>query len=308
MRNKVQREIKKAKSDYFANKIDEDKENPRKLWKHLKDIGLKGKQKDVSSICLNIDGDICHDSKSVANHFNNFFTTIASSLVSKLPKCTDIYGFTSDCFKSFYSCKNKEKKEIILKPVTEDFVYKQILNLNPVKSTGLDDIPARFIRDGAPVLKIPITYIVNLSITTATVPDDMKVARVKPLYKKNSSLEAGNYRPVSILSVVSKILEKSVYTQLVHFLDENNILFEFQSGFRSKFSTDTCLIHLFDYIKSNTSKGLFTGMLLLDLQKAFDTVDHDILCKKLEVIGVISVDWFKSYLVDRKQFVQVNGV
>ena len=136
----------------------------------------------------------------------------------------------------------------------------------------------------------------------------MKVARVKPLYKKNSSLEAGNYRPVSILSVVSKILEKSVYTQLVHFLDENNILFEFQSGFRSKFSTDTCLIHLFDYIKSNTSKGLFTGMLLLDLQKAFDTVDHDILCKKLEAIGVISVDWFKSYLVDRKQFVQVNGV
>ena len=99
--------------------------------------------------------------------------------------------------------------------------------------------------------------------------------------------------PVSILSVVSKILEKSVYTQLVHFLDENNILFEFQSGFRSKFSTDTCLIHLFDYIKSNTSKGLFTGMLLLDLQKAFDTVDHDILCKKLEAIGVISVDWFK---------------
>ena len=136
----------------------------------------------------------------------------------------------------------------------------------------------------------------------------MKVARVKPLYKKNSSLEAGNYRPVSILSVVSKILEKSVYTQLVQFLDENNILFEFQSGFRSKFSTDTCLIHLFDYIKSNTSKGLFTGMLLLDLQKAFDTVDHEILCKKLEAIGVLSVDWFKSYLIDRKQFVQVNGV
>ena len=86
MRNKVQREIKKAKSEYFSNKIDEDKENPRKLWKHLKDIGLKGKQKDDSSICLNIDGDICHDSKSVANHFNIFFTTIASSLVSKLPK------------------------------------------------------------------------------------------------------------------------------------------------------------------------------------------------------------------------------
>ena len=159
-----------------------------------------------------------------------------------MPKCTDIYGFTSDCFKSFYSCKNKEKKEIIQKPVTEDFVYKQILKLNPVKSTGLDDIPARFIRDGAPVLKIPITYIVNLSITTATVPDDMKVARVKPLYKKNSSLEAGKYRPVSILNVVSKILEKSVYTQLVHFLDENNIIFEFH--FRSTTFSNICKWHV----------------------------------------------------------------
>ena len=131
---------------------------------------------------------------------------------------------------------------------------------------------------------------------------------MKPLYKKNSSLEAGNYRPVSILSVVSKILEKSVYSQLVEFLDENKLLFEFQSGFRSKYSTDTCLIHLFDYLKSNTAKGLYTGMLLLDLQKAFDTVDHEILCKKLETIGVLSVSWFRSYLCDRKQFVQINSV
>ena len=136
----------------------------------------------------------------------------------------------------------------------------------------------------------------------------MKIARVKPLYKKNSSLETGNYRPVSILSVVSKILEKSVHSQLVTFLDQNNILYEFQSGFRSRYSTDTCLIHLFDYLKGNTSKGLFTGMLLLDLQKAFDTVDHEILCRKLDAIGVLSIDWFKSYLTNRKQFVHINNV
>ena len=81
-----------------------------------------------------------------------------------------MFSFTSDCFKSFYSNKNMERKEVILKPVSETYVYKEILNLNPSKSTGLDDIPARFIRDGAPVLKIPITFIVNLSITSATVP------------------------------------------------------------------------------------------------------------------------------------------
>ena len=187
-------------------------------------------------------------------------------------------------------------------------MYKELLKLNPSKSTGLDEIPARFIRDGASVLKIPITFIVNLSLSSGKVPDDMKVARVKPLYKKNSSLEAGNYRPVSILSIVSKILEKCVHSQLHQFLDSNDILYKFQSGFRSKFSTDTCLIHLYDYLKTKTSKGLYTGMLLLDLQKAFDTVDHDILCRKLEAIGVRSVPWFKSYLSGRQQFVHINNV
>ena len=187
-------------------------------------------------------------------------------------------------------------------------MLKELLKLNSSKSTGLDELPARFIKDGANILKIPITFIVNLSITTSTVPEDMKIARVKPLYKKNISLEAGNYRPVSILSIVSKILERSVHSQLVKYLDHNNILYEFQSGFRSRYSTDTCLIHLFDYLKGNTSRGLFTGMLLLDLQKAFDTVDHDILFKKLESIGVLSVDWFRSYLTGRKQFLHINSV
>ena len=88
----------------------------------------------------------------------------------------------------------------------------------------------------------------------------------------------------------------------------NNLLFEYQSGFRSKFSTDTCLNHLLDYIKGNSAKGLFTGMIMLDQQKAFDTVDHDILCDKLKVIGVESVNWFRSYLSDRKHFVCINDV
>ena len=135
----------------------------------------------------------------------------------------------------------------------------------------------------------------------------MKYARVKPLFKKNSPLEVGNYRPVSILSVVSKILERSIYKQLIDFLQENKMLYHLQSGFRQKYSTDTCLIHLLDYLRTNNSKGLYTGMIMLDLQKAFDTVDHNILCNKLKVMGVQSIDWFESYLTDRVQFVSVNN-
>ncbi len=109
------------------------------------------------------------------------------------------------------------------------------------KSTGLDGIPARFLKDAAEVVARPLTHIINLSIRTQIFPDKMKMAKVKPLYKKKSRLQAGNYRPVSVLSVPSKILEKAVFKQLNGYLTANDLLYYFQSGFRGKYSTDTCL-------------------------------------------------------------------
>ena len=147
-----------------------------------------------------------------------------------------------------------------------------------------------------------------MSITTSTVPEEFKSARVRPLFKKNSRSDVGNYRPVSILCISSKILEKAVFTQVDSYLREHNILYSHQSGFRKSFSTDTCLIHLTDYIQNQVSKGNYTGLVLLDLQKAFDTVDHVILCRKLKAMGIDSVEWFRSYLSGRKQIVHVNKV
>ena len=167
--------------------------------------------------------------------------------------------------------------------------------MNPSKSTGLDGIPARFLRDGAIVIKDHLAHIIDLSVSSNSVPKDFKTARVKPLFKKNERSEFDNHRPVSILSVASKILERAVYVQLESYLREYDILYGFQSGFRGSFSTDTCLIHLTDHIHNQTSCGNFTGVVLIDLQKAFDTVDHVILLKKLEAMGVSSVDWLRSY-------------
>ena len=149
-----------------------------------------------------------------------------------------------------------------LKEVDEEFVLHE--------STGLDAIPPRFLKDAAGVIKVPTTFIINLSIRSEIFSTEMKLAKVKPLYKKKS-----------ILSVTSKILEKAVFSQLHSYLVDNNLLFEFQSGFRGAYSTDTCLIHLQDHIRNQISSGLFTGMVLLDIQKAFDSVDHFILCKNL---------------------------
>ena len=177
----------------------------------------------------------------------------------------------------------------MLIPVNENFIYKELCKLNPCKSTGTDNIPARFVKNAASVFKKPIGHIIiNLSIEKNVVPKDLKNAQVVPLFKQNKRSEVGNYRPVSVLSVVSKILERAVYTQLEDYLVKKKLLFDFQSGFRSNFSTDSCLTYLTDYFKTQTSKGLYSGMLVLDLQKAFDTVDHDILCKKLKAIGIKS--------------------
>ena len=123
------------------------------------------------------------------------------------------------------------------------------MKINTCKSTGLDNLPAKFIKEAAPVICKPLTHIINLSIMSGYISSDMKNARVVPIYKKNSKTEVGNYRPVSILSVISKIFERIVYDQLEKYLKDESLLYEFQSGFRPSFSTDTCLIHLSDYIR-----------------------------------------------------------
>ena len=135
----------------------------------------------------------------------------------------------------------------------------------------------------------------------------MKKAKITPIYKKKAKTDAGNYRPVSILNIISKIIEKIACEQLTGYLDSNNLLYELQSGFRSSFSTDSCLIHLSDFIRKQQDKGHYTGMVILDLQKAFDTVNHKILLDKLQAMGVgqIAVQWSKSYLSGREQLVSI---
>ena len=187
------------------------------------------------------------------------------------------------------------------------FVNTELSRLNPNKSYGMDGIQAKFVRDAASEIKVAITHIINLSIDTNVIPNELKYARVNPLHKKGNRNLVENYRPISILSVVSKVLEKAIYIQFEKYLKDNNLLYCYQSGFRKKHSTDTCLIDLMDYLHKNISEGKYVGMVLLDLQKAFDTVDHDILCNKLKHMGVGCIRWFESYVKDRLHVVTLDG-
>ena len=247
------------------------------------------------------------DKASVANCFNTFFTNIATQLLSKLPQHSGLYG--SGHINNHYANLGAQKDSFSIKPVSTQDVLKQLSTLQPNKATGHDNIPTRFLRDAAVSIAPLLAHITNLSISQSHVPQDLKIARVIPLYKKGSKLDTGNYRPVSILCSTSKIIERLIYEQISKYLNEHNLLFEFQSGFRTSHSTDTCLLYLNDYIKHEVDAGKYCGMVMLDLQKAFDTVNHSILLDKLRAIGFddTSLGWMSSYLEGREQMVDING-
>ena len=171
------------------------------------------------------------------------------------------------------------------------------------------DKPAKFLKEGAPVLASPITDLVNLSISLSLFPDDCKIAKLKPLYKKEAKTKPKNYRPISLLPLLSKIIERIIHNQTQEFLDKNNILYKYQSGFRKHHSTDTCLSYLTDKVKIGFEKGLLTGMVLIDLQKAFDTIDHSILLEKMSCLGFAgkTIAWYTSYLTNRSFIVNVGN-
>ena len=305
LRNKVNYKIKDAKVNYYKVNVMENKNNPKKLWSFLKDLGSNKKcLTKVTNIGLMIQDQISFNKLAVATHFNQFFSNIADKLVCKLPPVKGIYG--EQFVKLFY--KTNSTLSLKFKLVTADKVLKLLTELNPQKATGLDGLPAKFLKDGASTIAKPLTHIINMSIISGQFPKELKCAKIVPIYKKKLKTDPGNYRPVSILSIISKILEKVVWEQLSEYLECNNLMYDLQSGFRQSFSTDSCLIHLSDYILNNQDKDKYTGMVVIDLQKAFDTVNHKILLTKLRalVLDQVAIKWFTSYLEDRQQIVQVG--
>ena len=192
-----------------------------------------------------------------------------------------------------------------IKSTSEEKVFKIMENIEISKAAGIDKLPGNFLKDDAKILSKLISEICNLSISHGIFPNDCKVAKLKPIFKKGKKVDLSNYRPISLLPLISKIIEKVVHDQTHEFLSDNKILYNYQLGFRTNHSTNLCLSFLTGKILKDFDEGLLTGMILIALQKSFDTINHKILLKKLEAIVFLDkcIRWFRPYLCERIFFI-----
>lgn len=299
IRNKVNENIKSSKIRYYNSYFNENRKNIKKAWRGVNDIlGKNPKSTFINHI--NYDNKSCTSPREISSALNSHFTDIGPKLASQIPLSS----------RDFTEYINPTEHSFNISQVSNDKINELINALPLNKACGLDGISARLLKDAAPIIVPSLTFIINLSIRTGIFPDDWKIAKVTPIYKDEDKANPNNYRPISVLPVVTKLIERVIFDQLYSYLTGHNLLTESQSGFRPQHSTMTALLDAVNDWYSNIDRGLLNGIIFLDLKKAFDTMDHQILLHKLKLYGVCqsSLVWFTSYLKERKQSTFSNGV
>ena len=204
---------------------------------------------------------------------------------------------------------NESSTTIFLQPTDKEEITHIISSLNSNKASGTNSIPYRILFLLKNEISKQLADLFNISFITGVFPSVLKTAKVVPVFKKDSKLDYNNYRPISLLPNIEKILEKLMYKRLYTFLNNNNAIYNLQFGFRQQYSTSHALINITENIRKALDGGNISCGVFVDLQKAFDSVDHKILLAKLNHYGIrgVSNDWFKSYLSNRSQYVSING-
>ena len=295
-RNRVGRLVRDAKATFVKEQQREHKDDPKKFWKTISSIipSKNSKQGKVSLVNQSDLEEVAED--KVADYVNDFFGSIGSNLAKKI---SEPWNFRGHIF--YDNCRD----------IATDFeeVLKLCKDIQASKSSGISDIASKIFKSAFLVLIPQLVFMFNLSFSTGIFPNSWKKATVIPLFKGGERTEVGNYRPISLLPLPGKLIEKIAHKRISQFLESNNILSDKQSGFRKGFSTASAVADFTDDLFSAINETEVTQAVFVDLRKAFDTVSHDILCRKLRNYGLRGkvLEWCTDYLNGRSQQTLVNN-
>jgi hypothetical protein len=292
--------IRQAKQNYYLENLNRNVKNPKRSWELLKEAANLNKSK--SSIDkIDKDGQILTDPLDIANEFNDFFTSVGVKIAESIEP-------TSVKPEEFMPLLDNIQN-LDLGTTSQVHICDIIKSLKTKNSCDTDGLSTKLLQKLATEISWPLAHIFRLSLNSGVFPARLKCSRTVPIFKAGRADLCDNYRPISLLSTLSKILEKMVCVQLVNHLDRNKILYKHQYGFQRNRSTEQSIVHAVNFISNAMNENKFTIGVFFDLKKAFDVCSHDILLMKLSKMGIngTALDWFKSYLSDRTQVVDING-
>ena len=292
-----------AKQTYYNDKLQSTKHDMKQTWKILKSaLNAPNKTHSLPEY-FNIDNLKIIDKTEICNKFNKFFATIGSDISDSVP-------VTQTSYANYLPYQHNTS--MFLTPITIQDTISVASKLKNKTSQGHDNISSKLMKQSIEYIALPLTHIINQSMTTGTVPEEMKRAKIIPIFKSGNQHLFNNYRPISLLPAFSKLLEKIISIKLIKYLESQKLIYEHQYGFRPKHSTIHPIIHLLNQIATEhdkPSKNL-TLSVFIDLSKAFDTISHEILLKKLENLGIRGIPnlWFRNYLTNRKQYINTYNI
>ena len=298
IRNKVNVKLSELRKNYYSQKLEENKENLKGTWKVLKQaMGQGTKSLNIDKVIY--EGTEYTDDKEIADICNKHFVSIGKRLAEGIP----------DTGESPTAHIKATNKKFMFRKVTTSEVEKVLTKLINSKAAGIHNIPNKILKDSYEVIAPSLSEIFNCSISTNIFPDDFKIGKVSPAHKSNSRSDLNNYRPISVLPTIARVFERLLYIQMYTYLTEEKLLSQQQFGFRSLHSTALALGKATNQWLMNIDNGKLNSVVFLDIKKAFDTVDHKILLKKLTCYGFKdnSLRLIESYLKDRIQCCYVNG-